>query len=326
MTISGISAIILVLSIQHSASGNAPKLTGIQSMIKSMTGFGRGELNIEVGRLLVEVRSVNSRSCNITVKFPETMSSLESRISNYIRSRISRGQINASVLLDMDGMPSGRKVTIDRELAKEYCEQLVSAREYLSLSEPINLSVVTALPGVINIEEPKQDIDEIWVRVQSVLAVAVDQLIEMRKTEGEAILKDISNRLETMSLLIERISVCAPGVEEKYRKRLRKRIGDLLQDQAEMDESRIAMEVAIMAERCDITEEIVRLRSHVDQIKESLKEPEDPVGRQLDFILQEVNREVNTIASKASDTQISADCIRFKDETEKMREQVQNIE
>ena len=295
-------------------------------MIKSMTGFGRGDLDIEVGRLLVEVRSVNSRSCNVTVRFPETMLSLESRVSSYIRSRISRGQINVSVLLDRDGMPSGRKVTIDRELAKEYCEQLTSAREYLSLSEPVSLSVVTALPGVINIEEPKQDVDEMWVMLQSVLAVAVDQLIEMRKMEGAAILEDLSNRLETMSLLTEQISVRAPGVAEKYLKRLRKRIGDLLQGQTEMDESRIAMEVAVMAERCDVTEEIVRLRSHIDQIKNSLKESEGPVGRHLDFILQEVNREVNTIASKASDTQISADCIRLKDETEKMREQVQNIE
>ena len=139
-------------------------------------------------------------------------------------------------------------------------------------------------------------------------------------------LNDLSYRLETMSQLTEQIDARAPEVVEKYRQRLRKRISDLQQDQVVVDESRIATEIAIMAERSDVTEEIVRLRSHIDQIENSLKESEGPVGRQLDFILQEVNREVNTIGSKASDTQISADCIRFKDETEKMREQVQNIE
>ena len=188
------------------------------------------------------------------------------------------------------------------------------------------MRVVTALPGVINIDEPKQDADEMWAMVQGVLAVAVDQLIEMRQTEGAAIEEDLSSRLETMSMLIEQISARTPEVVEKYRNRLRRRISDLLEGKTEVDESRIAMEVAVMAERCDITEELVRLRSHISQMETNLKESEGPVGRHLDFILQEVNREVNTIASKASDTQISADCIRLKDETEKMREQVQNIE
>jgi len=148
----------------------------------------------------------------------------------------------------------------------------------------------------------------------------------MRKTEGAAVLGDFSPRLENMSQLTERIGARAPKVVEEYRQRLRTRIADLLRDQIEIDESRIAMEVAIMSERCDITEEIVRLRSHIRQIRDSLKNSEESVGRHLDFILQEVNREVNTIASKASDVQISADCISFKDEIEKMREQVQNIE
>ncbi len=295
-------------------------------MIKSMTGFGRGELNIEVGRLSVEVKSVNSRSSNVTVKLPEIMLSLENRVSSYIRKKTTRGHINVSVILDRDGIPSGRKVTIDRELAKQYYEQLASINEYLALSEPIGLSDLTALPGVISIEEQREDIDEMWGRVLPVLTVAVTKLIQMRKAEGTAILADLINRLETMSLLIDRISECAPEVVEKYRQRLQKRISDIQRDQPTVDESRMAMEVAIMAQRCDITEEIVRLRSHIDQIKDSLKESEGPVGRHLDFILQEVNREVNTIASKASDTQISADCIQFKDETEKMREKVQNIE
>jgi uncharacterized protein (TIGR00255 family) len=262
----------------------------------------------------------------VVVRLPENILSLDNLVSSYIRSRASRGQINVSVAIDSNGTSSGKKVAIDRELAREYCERLSEVKEYLSLDGPVSLDTVTALPGVINLEEPKADADEIWQALQQVLEMAVDQLMEMRKTEGAAILDDLSNRLETMSQLVDRINTCSPDMIEKYRERLQKRISDLLQDQVIVDESRIAMEIAIMAERCDITEEIVRLRSHIDQIRETLKGTNGPVGRHLDFILQEVNREVNTIASKASDTQISIDCIQFKDETEKMREQVQNIE
>jgi len=295
-------------------------------MIKSMTGFGRGELDTEMGRFTVEVRSVNNRACIVTISLPETLSSLESQISGYIRSRASRGQINVSVALSKSDAPSGKRVILDRELAREYCQQLAEVKEYLSLTDPISLHTIAALPGVISIEEAKENIDEIWPIVRRVLAIAVDQLIETRKTEGAAMLEDLSCRLETMSQLTEQINTRAPQVVEEHRQRLRARIGDLLRDQITIDESRIAMEVAIMAERCDITEEIIRLRSHIRQIRHSLEDSEEPVGRHLDFILQEINREVNTIASKASDAQISADCIRFKSEMGKMREQVQNIE
>lgn len=295
-------------------------------MLRSMTGFGLGELNTENGRFTVEIKSVNNRTCNVIVKLPETLLSLESQISSYIRSRLSRGQVNVSVALSKNGTVARKRVTLDRELAREYCEQLEEVSKYLSLTDSIDLSTIANLPGVINVEEPEESIGEIWPVVRRVLVMAVDQLIGMRETEGAAILEDISCRLETMSELTERISVRAPEIVEEYRQRLHRKMEGLLREQITIDESRIVMEVAIMAERCDITEEIVRLRSHIRQIKDSLKDSEGPVGRHLDFILQEVNREVNTIASKASDAQISADCIHFKDETEKIREQAQNIE
>lgn len=293
-------------------------------MVKSMTGYGRGELDNAVGRFIVEVKSVNSRSCNVTAKLPDNLYSLESRIFSYIRSRISRGQINISVSLD--SAASGKKVILDRELAKEYFEQLADIKDYLSITESIGLSTIAALPGIVNVNEPYEDIDEIWSAVHSALAIAVDQLVEVRTAEGAAILEDLYPRLETMLQLSDQISSRSPEVVEDYRQRLRQRVSKLLRDEVTIDESRIAMEVAIMAERCDITEEVVRLRSHISQIKDVLKDSEGPVGRHLDFILQEINREVNTIASKASDSQISTDCIRFKDETEKAREQVQNLE
>lgn len=295
-------------------------------MIKSMTGFGSGELDTEIGHLAVEVKSVNNRACNVVARLPETLLPLESQISSYIKSRISRGQINVSVALSKNEGTVGKRIIFDRELAKEYYEQLTAAKEYLSLTDSIGLSAITALPGVISVEEPEEDVGEVWSVVHKILAMAVDQLIKTREAEGSAILQDLSSRLQIMSQLTEQIAARAPAVVEEYRQRLRKRIDDLLREQITVDESRIAMEVAIMAERCDITEEIVRLRSHISQIGDNLKDSEEPIGRRLDFILQEINREVNTIASKANDAQISADCIRFKDETEKMREQVRNIE
>jgi len=295
-------------------------------MIKSMTGFGRGELDTEAGHLTVEVRSVNGRTCNVIIKLPESLSSLESRISSYIKSRTSRGQINALFDFSRNGTFVGKRIILDRELAREYYKQLLEMKEYISLTDAISLNTIASLPGVVNMEEPKENIEEIWPLVSRVLEMAVNQLIETREIEGSAILDDISCRLDTMLQLTERISDRTPEVAEGYSRRLKQRINDLLRDQLAIDESRIAMEVAIMAERCDITEEIVRLRSHILQMSNSLKDSNGPVGRHLDFILQEINREVNTVASKASDVQISADCIQLKNETEKVREQVQNIE
>ena len=295
-------------------------------MIKSMTGYGRGEVDTERGRFTVEVKSVNSKSRAIVIKLPDTLLPLENRISSYVKSKTSRGQINLSVAFDRGSSDAGKKVTLDRELAREYFELLVSMKEHLSIDSTIELSTIAALSGVVNVEEPEEDIDEIWPSLCSALEMAVDQLIEIRETEGSAILEDLRGRLETMSQLTDRISSRSPEVVEEYRQRLTQRVSDLLRKHVTIDESRMATEVAIMAERCDITEEIVRLRSHISQIKDGLENSAGPVGRHMDFVLQEINREVNTIASKASDVQIAADCIRFKDETEKMREQIQNIE
>lgn len=291
-----------------------------------MTGFGRGELDTKLGFVSIEVKSVNSKTCSIVVRLPETLLSLESNISSYVKKRVSRGQINISVAFNKDSSAFGSDVIIDHELAQKYCQQLTKMREFLSLDDSIGLSSIVSLPGVINIEEPRISPDEVWSAAHSVLEVAVDQLISAREREGLAIQADLSQRLKIMAELIEQINDRSHEAVEKYRERIHKRIEELLRDEVSLDESRIAVEVAIMAERCDITEEIVRLRSHLSQIRDNLGNSEEPIGRRLDFILQEVNREVNTIASKASNTKISTYCIQFKDETEKMREQVQNIE
>ena len=291
-----------------------------------MTGYVRGEFIRESGHLYAEVKSVNSKTCNVLVRIPDAISSFESQVVTYVKTRIKRGQISVSIELNRDGLMSGKKVIIDRELVKDYFNQLESLRDDLSLTDPINLINLTNLPGVISLEETKEDIEQIWNTAYQALITAIDQCIQTRETEGSAIALDVVEHLESIGQLIERISVRSPMIVEEYRQRLQKKLNDLLQNLITIDESRLATEIAIMADRCDVSEELVRLRSHVSQMQNILQESEEPVGRQLDFILQEINREANTIASKANDLQISSDCIQLKYEIEKVREQVQNIE
>lgn len=291
-----------------------------------MTGFGRAEIATKSGNLTAEVKSVNSRTCNISVRLPDSLSSLEISIINYIKSKINRGQVNVTISLNKNGAATNRRIVIDHELLKEYFKQIDTLKEHVSISEILDLNTLISLPGIISIEEVKENAEEFLPDIQRVLDTAMTQFIETREKEGNAILNDVQKRLEIMSELISSIKSRAPQVIDEYRQRITKRLHDLMNGQVLVDESRIAMEISIMAERCDISEEIVRLQSHIGQIKDSLLNPNEPVGRHLDFILQEINREINTISSKANDYQISYECICFKNETEKIREQVQNIE
>lgn len=295
-------------------------------MIKSMTGFGRGEVMVESASIYAEIKSVNSKTFNLTIKLPDLLSPYEQQITNYLKSRIKRGQINITIELNKNELSSGNKVVVNRELAKEYWHQLESLRDELSFTDQINLVTLATLPGVITIEETKENIDQLWSSTYQALCIAVDQFIHSREIEGSAMLADINERLESMSVLIDKIKIRSPLVIEEYRQRLQKKLAEITQNQPIVDESRLAMEVAIMADKCDITEELVRLKSHILQMKDSLTNSDEPIGRQLDFILQEINREANTISSKANDYQISSDCVQLKYEIEKIREQVQNIE
>jgi len=290
-----------------------------------MTGFGRGETNIDSINISVEIKSVNSKGFNLTTKLPESILSYEQQIINYIKSRIKRGQINITIELNKNNLSPKSKVVVDHDLAKEYWRQLESLRDELSFTDPIDLITLAGFPGVITIEESKEDIEHIWSSTYQALVMATDQFIHTRETEGSAMLMDITKRLDEMKELIDIIKNRSPLVIDEYRQRLQKRIDDIMQNQL-IDESRLAMEIAIMADKCDITEELVRLRSHISQMEYYLNDADESIGRQLDFILQEINREVNTISSKANDYQISAKCIQLKYEIEKVREQAQNIE
>lgn len=296
------------------------------SMIKSMTGYGQSEIINEFGHISVEVKSFNSKGVNINVKLPEILSSYEYQVINYVKSRIKRGQINISIELDRSGAEPSKRIFIDRELAKDYFNQLESLRNELAFTDPINLNLLISLPGVLNIEETKGDVNKIWLSVYQSLGMAFDQLIQMRETEGQAMITDILDRIDLMQEAIDRINNRLPEVIKEYRQLIQKRLIEILRDQTVIDESRLAMEIAIMADKCDISEEVVRIRSHISQMKDILQNSDDQIGRQLDFILQEINREVNTVSAKANDFQISSDCIQLKYEIEKIREQAQNIE
>lgn len=291
-----------------------------------MTGYGRSEIVSEFGHISVEVKSFNSRSININVKMPEILSSYEHQVVNYVKSRIKRGQINIAIELDRSGAEQSKRIFVDRELAKDYFNQLESLRNELAFTDPINLNLLVSLPGVLNVEETKGDVEQIWVLVQQSLGMAFDQLIQMRETEGQAMIDDILERINLMQEAIDRISSRLPEVVKEHHRLIQKRLNEILYDQVIIDESRLAIEVAIMADRCDVSEEIVRIRSHISQMKDILQDSNDQIGRQLDFILQEINREVNTVSAKANDFQISSDCIQLKYEIEKIREQAQNIE
>lgn len=291
-----------------------------------MTGYGRSEIINEFGHISVEVKSFNNRSININIKLPEILSSYEHQVINYVKSRIKRGQINISIELDRSGAESSKRVFIDRDLVKDYFNQLESLRNELAFTDPINLNLLVSLPGVLNIEETKGNIEQIWLSVYQSLGMAFDQLIQMRETEGQVMITDILERIDLMQEAIDRINNRLPMVIKEHRQLIQKRLIEILRDKAIIDESRLAMEVAIMADKCDVSEEIVRIRSHISQMKDILQDSDDQIGRQLDFILQEINREVNTVSAKANDFQISSDCIQLKYEIEKIREQAQNIE
>jgi len=295
-------------------------------MIKSMTGFGRGEAVINSSYIFAEIKSVNSKSCNLITKLPDILSPFEPDIVNYVKNKIRRGQITVTIEIVNDELSSCNKVIIDHNLAKEYYSQLESLRDALSLTDKVNLTMLFSLPGIITIKEIREEADRVWSVAYQALVLAVDQFMCSRESEGSVMFIDINERIASIIEIIDRIRSRSHLVVDEYSQRLKKRLVELLQNQPIIDESRLAMEVAIIADKCDITEELVRLKSHIMQMRDNLTNLAESVGRQLDFILQEANREVNTISSKANDYQISSDCIQLKYEIEKIREQAQNIE
>ncbi len=292
-------------------------------MIKSMTGFGRGKYQTEGIELLVEIKAVNHRYCDIYLKLPRQLNFLEDKFRQTLTSFLSRGKIEVYVTY-VDKVTQTSMVCIDDNLAKMYVDNLRTLQEEYDLIDDISVSLVSKFPDVLKIQSKDLDEQMIWGMAKSALDQALETLDSMRKFEGEKLDNNLKNRIKNVKDKLSRIAKKAPEVPIEYRRRLQERIDDILDGQV-VDQNRLAMEVAVYADKCNIDEELERLQSHLAQFLSMLDEDE-PIGRKMDFLVQEMNREVNTIGSKANNLDVVKDVVDLKSEIEKIREQIQNIE
>lgn len=291
-------------------------------MIKSMTGFGKNNLVINDRNYQVEIRSVNHRYLDINIKMPRQLTYLEEIIKKAISTKVKRGKIDVSISFE-NNSTEGRNVKINTEIAKMYIEQLRKLAEEENILSDIQVTEITKLPDVLNINIDQDD-DTIKQELLESVNIATDNLIEMKQTEGNKIAEDLIRRINYIEEKILKISELSTGLIEEYVVKLEERIKEILKTDI-IDKSRIAQEVVIYADKTSIEEEITRLKSHIIQFRNLLKE-EEPVGKKIDFLIQEMNRETNTIGSKANNLDIVNGVIDIKTELENIREQIQNIE
>ncbi len=292
-------------------------------MVSSMTGYGRAELVKEEVKASVEMSSVNNRFCEIQFRLPKFLSPLESKLKEMILSTITRGKISYTLNWE-ESSPITSYVKLNEEAADVYHTIMTQLKEKYNLSGEIRVDHFLNLPDLIKVEKEEYNLDKAWGVLQEVTLKALDEFNSMRRSEGARLAKDLKQRVDDLERTISEVERLTPLNVNNYRKRLKAKISELLDDLV-VDEQRIEQEVALMAEKCDVTEECVRFKSHNQQFLSALEEG-GPVGKRLTFLLQEMNREANTIGSKASDAQISQKVIFLKEEIEKLREQVQNIE
>ncbi|WP_077367333.1 YicC/YloC family endoribonuclease [Anaerosalibacter sp. Marseille-P3206] len=293
-------------------------------MIKSMTGFGRGEYSDGVHTFTVEIKTLNHRYNDIIIKLPKYISYVEENTKKLIKEYINRGRVEVYIALEYidDG---NTEVKVNTSLAKSYKIAFESIVNELELDEKITLEHLIKMPDIIKADRTEDDENEIWLCLQTALNEALNNVVEMRIREGEELVKDIRHRTVKIKELIDIIKERAPLVVEEYRIKLKERVEELLLEEYKLDDCKLENEVVFYADRSNITEEIVRFNSHIKQLNDCL-DSEESVGRKLDFLIQELNREVNTIGSKSSDIEIGNTVVEIKSELEKIREQIQNIE
>lgn len=294
-------------------------------MVKSMTGFGRATSEEGKDRIFsLEMKSVNHRYLDMNIRMPRSMISLEEKIRNIVSSKLSRGKVDIFINYKDYAKTQGVAV-LNEELAKNYVNSLKQLKAlFPNLQDDLSLSLVAKYQDVITIEEKSEDLEAIWDEISSLLKIAIENMISMRMAEGEKLASDILVKCNFIEEIVYSIEEKADSVVCTYKKRLEDRLSNLL-GEVSVDESRVAIEVAIFADKASIDEEIIRLRSHINQLRKTLS-LEEPIGRKLDFLVQEMNREANTIASKSTDLEITNKVIDIKNIIEKIREQVQNIE
>ncbi len=292
-------------------------------MVKSMTGYGRFELVEGTATYLVEVKSVNHRYFEFSCRTPRGYAFLEEKLKGFFSSRISRGKVDVYVAINGGELSSG-KVSVNEEYAAQYIDALKNLKSRFSLSGKIRLEDVARNNEVFTVKHEKIDEDKVWELVSRAADGAIDAFVNMRSIEGKRLADDVQSRCDFILDKVSFIEKRSPETVNEYRTRLEEKIRTLLEDKS-VDEQRLLTEVAIFADKVAVAEETVRLRSHIDQLKKLLSEDE-AVGRKLDFVVQEMNRETNTIGSKAQDIEIAHAVVEMKAEIEKIREQIQNIE
>lgn len=289
-----------------------------------MTGYGRAAGETAVGHVSIEIKSVNHRYLDSRVRLPRQLSSLEPHVLAHLKNRISRGRIEVNVTA-VSNASSVTPPTLNLELARHYARVAEEASEQLSIPRQITLDFILRLPEVLQISEPEWDVEELWEELRPVLDDALEALGKMRDREGQALAEDFTKVIGLMRDHCARLEVLKAQVVSDFRDRFQSRLEALLNDNGGLDPARLHQEVAIYADRCDICEELARLESHLNQFEEIIRLPE-PVGRRLDFLLQEMFRELNTIGSKASHIEVTQLALEMKNCVERLREQVQNVE
>ncbi|MFR3568485.1 MAG: YicC/YloC family endoribonuclease [Paraclostridium sordellii] len=293
-------------------------------MAISMTGFGRGEYKNDNYHFIVECRTINHKYVDINVRLPRKISFLEDKIRNIVKDYVKRGRVDLYIKLDLIGSEDVN-LKFDEKLASQYVNILNNIKSTFDLNDDITVMNIAKFPDIIKCEEKEEDADLLWEMLKLALEESLKNLKEMRCEEGIKLSNDIDTRCDLLKDYIEDIEKYSYNVANEYKEKLNGRIAEILENPSLIDENRLAQEVAIYADKCSITEEIVRFKSHITQLKKAIHKDES-IGRKIDFLIQEMNRETNTIGSKSSDLNITNLVVEIKSELEKIREQIQNIE
>ncbi|MBQ1518361.1 MAG: YicC family protein [Ruminococcus sp.] len=292
-------------------------------MLKSMTGYGRTQKILNGRDILVEIRSVNHRYYEYSSRIPRTYNYIDEKLKALLKNSISRGKVEASVTINnIEGKDT--EIAINKGVAEGYITALRSISDEFGLKDDLALSKLIKLPDIFTVQKTPDDEEQVWNDVAEVAREAVAKFVEMRSTEGERLKKDITEKADGILRMVMEVERLSPITVENYRNRLYKKLSEVLENK-DIDEQRILTEAAVFSEKIAVDEETVRLRSHISQLKNML-DSDEAIGRKLDFIVQEMNREVNTIGSKAQDLNITKIVVDMKAEIEKIREQIQNIE
>lgn len=295
----------------------------VHPMLKSMTGFGRSEIANKERKITVEIKAVNHRYCDISIKMPKKLSFFEAGIRNVLKKYIGRGKIDIFITYE-DYTENNVCVKYNSDLAREYFNNLTKISKEFGIENDIRVSTLSKYPDVFTLEEQTIDENELWELVEEAVSAAAAKFVETRIAEGENLKKDLIAKLDGMLTLVDYIETRSPEIVAEYRNKLLAKVTELF-GANKVDENVLVTEVTVFADKICVDEETVRLKSHIINMKEALNESEN-VGRKLDFIAQEMNREANTILSKANDLEVTNKAIDLKTEIEKVREQIQNIE